>query len=112
MITPRAKASKSRKPENGANGEVLTLGETARYLRVAEDEVVRLVQQQHLPGRQLGLEWRFLKAALQDWLKTPAPHGSAEGIWALAGAWKDDPHVEEMLKDIYRKRGRPMTEEG
>src|SRR5947209_2818604 len=44
--------------------EVLTLSEAAAYLRVAEAEVLRLVLLQELPGRQIGNEWRFLKAGL------------------------------------------------
>ena len=107
MIAAKAK-SKSAKSST-ENGDVLTLIEAAQYLRVAEDEIVRLVQQQDLPGRLLGADWRFLKSAIQDWLKSPSPKGTNEGIWALAGAWTDDPYLEEMLKEIYRKRGRPMV---
>src|SRR5437867_3705060 len=40
--------------------EVLTLAEAAAYLRVSEADVVRLAQQQDLPGRLIGTEWRFL----------------------------------------------------
>jgi hypothetical protein len=29
-----------------------------------------------------------------------------------AGAFKDDPFLEEIARETYRKRGRPMTEEG
>jgi len=36
----------------------------------------------------------------------------AEGLWAAAGSWKDDPYRDDLLKEIYRQRGRPMTEEG
>jgi excisionase family DNA binding protein len=88
----------------------LTLTEAAAYLRVSEAEVVRLVQQQDLPGRLLGTDWRFLKSALQDWLRTPPRRGTKEAILSVAGAWKDDPYLEEELKEIYRRRGRPMTE--
>ena len=31
---------------------------------------------------------------------------------AIVGSWADDPYLEELLKDIYRKRGRSMVEEG
>jgi len=92
--------------------DVFTLAEAAAYLRVSEPEVVRLVQQQELPGRLLGSEWRFLKSAIQDWLKTPAPRGSREAVVSVIGAWKDDPYLEEELKEIYRKRGQPITEDG
>jgi hypothetical protein len=31
---------------------------------------------------------------------------------ALAGAWKDDPELENIVEEIYRQRGRPITEDG
>jgi excisionase family DNA binding protein len=96
---------------NGPFGEVLTLAEAAAFLRLPEPEILRQVQEQGLPGRQMGNEWRFSKAAVQRWLSVPAPQKSAQGIWAAAGSWKDDPYLEEMLQDIYRRRGRPMIEE-
>jgi excisionase family DNA binding protein len=94
-----------------AQPEVLTLAEAAAYLRLPEEDVLRLVHEQALPARRLANEWRFLKAAIQQWLSTPPPKGNKEAWMALAGAWKDDPYVEEELKEIYRRRGRPMTED-
>jgi len=88
------------------------LAEAAAYLRVSEEEVVRLVRQQELPGRLLGTEWRFLKAALQDWLRTPPRRGTWEAVLSVAGSMKDDPYLEHELKEIYKRRGRPMTENG
>jgi excisionase family DNA binding protein len=99
-------------PADEAATEVLTLADAAAYLRVSEAEVVRLVQEQDLPGRLLGTEWRFLKSALRDWLRTLPPRGSKEAVLSVAGAWKDDPHLEAELKAIYKRRGRPMTEAG
>jgi excisionase family DNA binding protein len=94
------------------SGEVLTLAEAAAYLRLPEAEVLQQVREQGLPARQFGREWRFLKAAIQDWLRTgPPPKPSKEAQLAAIGSWKDDPYLGEMLEEIYRKRGRPMTEE-
>jgi excisionase family DNA binding protein len=87
--------------------EVLTLGEAASYLRVREEHVSRLADLHELPGRKIGGEWRFLKAALQDWLRTPGRESAKEAFLALAGAWKDDPDVEEIVRDAHRRRGRP-----
>jgi excisionase family DNA binding protein len=98
---------------NGAAFGVLNLSEAAAYLRLTESNVLRLVDEQGLPARQLGNEWRFLKAAIQDWLRTgPPPRPSKEAQLAVAGAWKDDPYVEEELQEIYQRRGRPMTGQG
>ena len=116
--------TKSRKPgvkpestelTNGSvapSTEVFNLADAAAYLRVTESQVLQLVHDQALPCRRFGTEWRFLKAAIQDWLRTPPKPGTREAILSVAGAWKDDPYLEEELKEIYRKRGRPMTEEG
>ena len=90
--------------------EVLTLAEAAAYLRVSEAQIMNLVGPRGLPGRMVGSEWRFSRAALLEWLRSPAVPSSRESLLALAGSWKDDPHAEEMLREIYRSRGRPMTE--
>jgi excisionase family DNA binding protein len=112
---PRTKKKPESPPKPVVNGpgnaEVLTLAEAAAYLRFTEDEVLRLVHDQALPARRLANEWRFLKAAIQQWLSTPPPQGSKEAILAVAGSWKDDPYVEEELKEILKRRGRTTTED-
>jgi excisionase family DNA binding protein len=94
----------------GSAGEVLTLSEAAAYLRVGADEVLRLATLHELPGRPIGGEWRFLKAALQDWLRTPPRKSDKEALLALAGAWKDDADVEQMVRNAHKRRGRPGAE--
>jgi excisionase family DNA binding protein len=94
------------------NQEVLTLAETATYLRVSEADVLRMIQDQGLVGRQIGSDWRFLKSALQDWLRTPMPKSSKEALLGMVGKFKDDPFLEEITRETYRQRGRPMTEDG
>src|SRR6516164_6115381 len=82
---------------NGPSGEVLTLSEAAAYLRLAEVDVLRCVDEQGLPARRLGNEWRFLKAAIQQWLATGSPTWQSRkaAILELAGKYKDDPDLEE-----------------
>jgi excisionase family DNA binding protein len=94
--------------------EVFDLQDAAKFLKVSEDEVLRLVNEQGLPARQVRDGWRFLKAAVCDWLRagTPPRRSGKESLLALAGAWKDDPHLEDMVEEIYRKRGRAITEDG
>jgi excisionase family DNA binding protein len=108
------KSSKTAASKNGVapSGEVLTLAEAAAYLRVSEDDVLHAVSAEGLPGRQFGAQWRFLKTSLEEWLNRPVKKYNKEALLALSGAWKDDPYIDEMLKEIYKKRGRPMTEDG
>lgn len=102
--TPRTTTAKE------PSGEVLTLSEAAAYLKLAEADVLRWVEEQALPARRLGSEWRFLKTAIQDWLRAgPSPKSNKVAWMELAGAWKDDPYVEGELAEIYRRRARPMT---
>ena len=109
---PRTKKIPVSPAQNGpldTRAEVLTLAEAAAYLRVTSDDVLSLVRERILPGRQIGQHWRFLKIALQDWLQSGP---TKTGLLKYAGAIADDPHVEEMLEEVYRQRGRPATEEG
>jgi excisionase family DNA binding protein len=91
-----------------APGEVLTLAETAEYLRVTEAEIARLVRDQGLPGRKLGDDWRFLKTAVQDWLR--APPNKKDGLLMQIGAFQDDPDLAAMLEEIHKQRGRSHAE--
>ena len=96
---------------NGPAGDVLSLSEAAAYLRLPEQEVLRLVREQELPGRQAGPEWRFLKAAIQAWLSQPLAKPTPDFWEACAGIFKDDPHLGEIVKEAYRRRGRPLSED-
>jgi len=83
----------------------------AEYLQVSETAVIEEAERGRLPGRKIGSDWRFLTLALADWLRAgpqPKPEtkplSSKERMLALAGAWKDDPTVDAMMEEIYRKR--------
>ena len=49
--------------------DVLTPDEAARYLRVSEETIVRQAADGRIPGRRIEDTWRFLKSALDDWLR-------------------------------------------
>jgi excisionase family DNA binding protein len=53
-------------------GEVLTLAEAAAYLRVDEHTLAKLAAKRRVPSQKIGEEWRFLKKALDDWLRYPS----------------------------------------
>jgi excisionase family DNA binding protein len=48
--------------------EVLTPAQAAVLLQVDEDAVLALAEDGRLPGRRIGDEWRFSRAALVAWL--------------------------------------------
>ena len=48
--------------------DVLTVAEAAELLQVDPDLVLELAERGELPGRLLGEDWRFARAALLGWL--------------------------------------------
>jgi excisionase family DNA binding protein len=99
MSTPKSKPNARRVRRNG---EVLTLAEAARFLRVSETDLVQLAESYDIPGRKIGSEWRFLKLALESWLGGPT---SKERLLSHAGEARNDPFADEMQKSISRRRG-------
>jgi excisionase family DNA binding protein len=51
--------------------EVLTLEQAAELLQVDPAEVAALAEAAELPGRRIGGDWRFPRAALLEWLAAP-----------------------------------------
>ena len=51
--------------------EVLNVAQAASFLQVGEATVIELAESGKLPGRKLGKEWRFSRAALVAWLSEP-----------------------------------------
>ena len=65
-----ASAAVASQPSAGpAAAEVLTTEEAAELLRVDTQTVAEMAGAGTLPARRLGLEWRFSRAALLDWLR-------------------------------------------
>jgi excisionase family DNA binding protein len=53
--------------------DVLTPVQAAALLQVDEDAVLVLAEEGRLPGRRIGDEWRFARAAVVAWLSGPEP---------------------------------------
>ena len=47
----------------------MTTKEVARYLRVNQYTIYRLVSQRKLPAFKVGAQWRFKRSILEEWLK-------------------------------------------
>ncbi|NJP10139.1 MAG: helix-turn-helix domain-containing protein [Leptolyngbyaceae cyanobacterium RU_5_1] len=88
--------------------DVLTLEEAAVYLRLPPETILRQATQGNLPGRKVEDTWRFLKAAIDDWLRS---HDSRTLLLQQAGALADDEFLAEMRAAIYQARERPEVDE-
>ncbi len=111
--TERTSAAKPRAASSASDvgDEVLTLAEAADFLRVTQEDVVRSIGPFGLPGRRIGDQWRFLKSALQAWLATAPMPSSKEALLSLAGAWKDDPYLDELRQHISAHRGQAVRDD-
>lgn len=50
------------------NGRILTVGETAAYLKVHTSTIYRLLRKQAIPAFKIGGDWRFREQNLEQWL--------------------------------------------
>ena len=49
--------------------EIMTIGETAQYLRISSSSLYKLAQDGRIPCQKVGRHWRFRKQALDNWLE-------------------------------------------
>ncbi len=67
--------------------DVLTLEEASAYLRLPIESVQRQALQGNIPGRKVEDDWRFLKAAIDDWLRSKSGRAI---LLQQAGSLADD----------------------
>jgi|GEM_PF-730344 len=87
--------------------DVLTLEEVADYLRLPTETIERQANKGQLPARRIEDTWRFLKSAIDDWLRS---HDSRLILLQQAAALAADDTLPELRADIYSQRGRPETD--
>jgi len=90
-----------------ADKSVLTLEEVAEYLRLPKELIEREATQGHIPGRCIEDTWRFLKAAIDEWLRT---QDSRTILLQQAGVFAEDETLDELRQAIYGARGRSEME--
>jgi excisionase family DNA binding protein len=88
--------------------DVLTLDEVAGYLRLPKEVVERQARKGQIPARQIEDTWRFLRAAIDDWLRS---QDSRLILLNQAGALAGDGTLSELRASIYEARGRPEIAE-
>ncbi|MDF5715887.1 MAG: helix-turn-helix domain-containing protein [Rhizonema sp. NSF051] len=88
--------------------EVLTLEEVSEYLRLSVETLQRQALLGKLPGRKIENEWRFLKVAIDDWLRSQSSHST---LLQQAGTFADDTSLAELRTTIYQARGRSEINE-
>lgn len=49
--------------------DVMTIEETAQYLRIAKSSLYKLAQEAKIPCQKVGRHWRFRKETIDRWLE-------------------------------------------
>ena len=80
---------------------VLTLQETAAYLRLSPEVVAQHATAGNIPGQQVGSTWRFLQSAIDDWLRGC---DQRQVLLRQAGALAHDDTLDLLQATIDRDR--------
>ena len=89
-------------------GRMSPLEEASAYLRLPVEAVLRQALQGNIPGRNIEDNWRFLKTAIDDWLRFQS---SRTILLQQAGALADDNSLAQLRAEIYQVRGRSEVDE-
>src|ERR1700733_7043164 len=85
-----------------SEAEVLTLAETAAFLRVPEETVLASIAKEALPAQQIGGEWRFLKRAVVEWLRF-GPRSYRE-LKMFPPSWiLEHPFYEDLFRGLEKR---------
>jgi len=87
---------------------VLTMKEMASYLKIPEEKIENQVLQGKIPGRRIEDEWRFLRVAIDEWLRS---YDTRTILISQSGALSDDEKLDELRMNIYSERKRSETED-
>lgn len=52
------------------DGEILTIVDVARFLRVPKSTVYKLARVGELPASKIGKHWRFLRRDIHEWMRS------------------------------------------
>jgi PTS system nitrogen regulatory IIA component len=79
------KASREGRVVGDTEGAVMTLSEIARYLKVSEKTILRMVQASEIPGAKVSSQWRFLRPMIDDWLSSKMMSSPKEDLVKVIG---------------------------
>jgi Helix-turn-helix domain len=84
---------------------VLTLAEASEYLRLSPESLVQQVELGNIPGQQVNEDWRFLRGAIDDWLRG---RDQRSVLLRHAGVFADDETLDELQAsiDLARQKSR------
>lgn len=58
--------------------DVMSMEQLAEYLKVSRHTLYKLAREGKMPGQKIGKRWRFLRAAIDDWLSQQHQDGDGK----------------------------------
>jgi Helix-turn-helix domain len=86
---------------------VLTLEEASQYLRLSPIVIAQQASIGNIPGQLIDNDWRFLRSAIDDWLKT---RNSRSILLTQAGSLATDDALVELQAEIDLARRNSTVE--
>jgi excisionase family DNA binding protein len=80
--------------------ELMTVEEVADYLRVTKKTIYRLLEGGKIPATKVGRQWRFEKAAIDEWLR-----GNSIGGKARILVVDDDETIRALFEETIGELG-------
>jgi len=50
-------------------GEIMTLEETAKYLKIGKSTLYKMARERKIPGVKIANQWRFKKSDIDKWIE-------------------------------------------
>lgn len=69
---------------------LMNLKQAAEFLGISEKLLMKLLQEEDIPGRKLGKEWRFERSAIKLWISQGSSKQYTKGT-----AITEDEEIEE-----------------
>lgn len=118
--------SATERQDTATHDEVLTLGEAATYLKLAERTVHRMISRREIPCAKVGGQWRFMRSVLDDWLVSRmqvVPRNEVEPLLQGGGGhvslsamvderWVVDPVQPGSPAEVLAQLVRPLADAG
>lgn len=88
---------------NNVDSDILNLEQACDFLGVGERTLIKLLREEHIPGRKIGREWRFSRSSLMDWVASgdSYEYANKEEIYEAVKDISGNCHI--MLNSIFQQ---------
>ena len=93
----------NRRIEEGNMTELMTVEEVARYLRVTDRTIYRLLRRGRIPATKVGHQWRFEQGSIDEWL-----HQRSVGARATILVIDDEEVIRLLFKETLEELGHTV----